>query len=262
MATNSEDSGFDRTQCAVAFLPTMFTISANMSSRETTVSPTTRPEVNDTRLPDIDITANAMRSLNLLSRVSSSSALNDALNRNLWNTVSDVGHTLITERDLLSSVEDALAAVLDDILGAYGAAQVVLAHDTVETDVTAVGMMVAGVLWTGFWAGMSGFDGFDGVEVMVAASAGGTGIAEGVQAGCVERVGGGGVQSCLRSGEQMDGDGAGGLQVQFCRLGENAEGLVVVFPACRDGARSCGGLEGGGTWDSRDDWSEIELVQH
>ncbi|KAK5695127.1 hypothetical protein LTR17_024600 [Elasticomyces elasticus] len=202
IATNSEDSGFNRTQCAIASQPTMFTISANMSSKEILVTPTTRPEVNDTQLPDITVTDNAIRSLDLLSRVSSSSALNSALNRNLWNAVSDVGHVMITERDQLSSVEDALAAVLDDIL----AAQVVLAHDTVNTDVTVVGMMVrvgvakyvhfftgysvvvvvvqiAGVLWTGFRAGMSGFDGFDGVAVMVAASAGGTGIAEKLHGG-------------------------------------------------------------------------------
>ncbi|KAK5757740.1 hypothetical protein LTS12_012199 [Elasticomyces elasticus] len=166
MATNSEDSGFHRTQCAIALLPTVFTISANMSSREITVTPATRPDVSDARLPDIDITANSVRALDLLSRVSNPSSLNDALTRNLWNAVSDVGHVMITSRDKLSSVEDALAAVLDD--------------NTIETDVTVVGMMVrvgvarfvysvagfsvvvvvvqvAGVLWTGFWAELGGF---------------------------------------------------------------------------------------------------------
>ncbi|KAK3652906.1 hypothetical protein LTR56_004854 [Elasticomyces elasticus] len=142
MATNSGNSGFNRTQCVIAFLPTMFTVSTNMSSREITVTPTTRPDMDDTRLPDITVTANAVRSLDLLPRVSSSSALNDALDRNMWNAVSEVGHVMITERDRMSSVEDALAAVLDDILGAYGAAQVVFAHDTAETDVTVVGMMI------------------------------------------------------------------------------------------------------------------------
>ncbi|KAK5718725.1 hypothetical protein LTR15_008459 [Elasticomyces elasticus] len=177
MATNSEDSGFNHTQCAIAFLPTMFTVSANLTSKQITVTPTTRPDVDDSRLPDIAITANAVQSVDSLSRVSNPSALNDALTRNLWNAVSDVGHVMITSRDQISSVEDALAAVLDDTLDSYGAAQMVnIAHDTVETDVTVVGMMVrvgvarwvnlatgfsvvvvvvqvAGVLWT--WFGLS-----------------------------------------------------------------------------------------------------------
>ncbi|KAK5692393.1 hypothetical protein LTR97_010701 [Elasticomyces elasticus] len=83
MATNSDSSGFNHTQCAIAFLPTMFSISANLTSKEITVTPTTRPDVGDTRLPNIAITANAVQSLDLLSRVSGSSALNDALTRNL-----------------------------------------------------------------------------------------------------------------------------------------------------------------------------------
>ncbi|KAK5726162.1 hypothetical protein LTR17_012977 [Elasticomyces elasticus] len=281
IATNSEDSGFNRTQCAIAFLPTMFTISANMSSREILVRPTTRLDVDDSRLPDITITANAIRSLNLLSRVSNPSSLHDALSRNMWNAMSDVGHVMITERDLMSSVEDALAAVLDDILTAYGAAQVVLAHDTVETDVTAVGMMVmvgvaryvhlvagfsvvvvvvqvAGSLWTNFWAGLSGFDIFDGMSVMVAASAGGTSLAERIQAGSVLRGRGGGVQGCLRE----LGTDHRSLGVQFCRLSGNGEGLVVVLAAGGDEVRASGNLVSGETWDVRDDWSEIELVQH
>ncbi|KAK5674443.1 hypothetical protein LTS10_012831 [Elasticomyces elasticus] len=279
MATNSEDSGFNRMQCAIAFLPAMFTISANMSSKEITVTPTTRPDVSDARLPDIDITANAIRSLDLLSRVSSSSALNDALNRNLWNAVSDVGHIMITERDQLSSVEDALAAVLDDILAAHGAAQIVLADDTVETNVTIAGMMVrvgvaryvhlvagfsvvvvvvqiAGALWTNFWAGMSGFDVFDGMSIMVAAGARGTGIGNGVRARTGEdRVCGG-----RQTGGSWPGGGSSGLEVHFSQFSDSRGGLIIASVST-DAERSPSRRESD-AWTAGSGGSQVELVQH
>lgn len=196
---------FNQTQCKITFTASAFNVLANVTSKSITVSPQVLSPNSTGLVPNMTVTTNAVNSLNLLSRMSSSlytSILGDALTRNLASASgADPSTTTVSESTVLSSLQDSFTAVLDDILGAYGAAQISIAQDTTDVPAHTVGPMtrigeevyiisvlslsvvillfhVEEAVRTKLWSGLLLFDVFDMKSVIVASSAGGHGIAE------------------------------------------------------------------------------------
>jgi hypothetical protein len=192
---------FNQIQCDITFTPTLFEVLVNTTTKSIRVKPHHGLPAVDPE-PTGNLTFNVVASLNLLSRMSNSlytSVRGDALETNRET----VKQRLDRDDDLTTttSVADSFTAVMDDILVAYGASQLVNAQDTVETEFTAIapGIQIgkntyiyvifainSGIIClviyeatrTRFWAGMTAFNFVDMKSTILAASAGGTAIAD------------------------------------------------------------------------------------
>lgn len=195
----------NQTQCEVYFTPTAFNVTVDRVQQTISVSaqPTSIPA------PDVDPTghlaANAMHSLNLLSRMSPSlyvSVLGETLSRNVERMRKQAPH--LDPADIVTSaVADSFTAIIDDILVAYGASQVANANDTTSSRAHGVveavqigqplyrslvfllyGVMILPILVeafrTGCWHRLPKFNYLDITSNIIAASAGGGEIARAV----------------------------------------------------------------------------------
>lgn len=125
---------FNNVQCRVYFEPSLFTVKVNNTEQTIKVSAI---DVHKAKVDDIDQTgtghlrSNAIRSLNLLSRMSTSlyvSVLGEALDHNLQTIKSSpltVDDDLTTQT--LRATADSFTAMIDDVLSIYGGSQLVLA---------------------------------------------------------------------------------------------------------------------------------------
>lgn len=134
----SEQYGnFSNIQCEVVFEPAMFSITVNSTTQNLVVSPTASVA------PDIDptghIQGNAIHSVNLLSRMSTSlyvSVLGEALTYNLQTKASLANATSNDYFDLtLEATSDSFLAIIDDVLGIYSGAQLVLSNASTQTTI-------------------------------------------------------------------------------------------------------------------------------
>ena len=132
----------DQIQCEVFFRPTVFDVTVSRIQRSIAVEaqPSVKAEDID---PDGHLRANVMHSINLLSRMSPSlyvSVLGETLNRNVERMRKQRPGLNLTQ-SVTSAVADSFTAIIDDILVAYGASQIVNAQDTTST--VAHGLMEA-----------------------------------------------------------------------------------------------------------------------
>ena len=124
----------DQIQCEVFFRPTVFDVTVNRIQRSIAVKALPSAEAEDID-PSGHLRANVMHSINLLSRMSPSlyvSVLGETLNRNVERMQKQRPSLNITEA-VTSAVADSFTAIIDDILVAYGASQIVNAQDTIPT---------------------------------------------------------------------------------------------------------------------------------
>ena len=191
-------------QCEVFFRPTVFDVTVNRIQRSIAVEAQPSMEAEDID-PNGHLQANVMHSINLLSRMSPSlyvSVLGETLNRNVERMQRQRPDLNVTEA-VTSAVADSFTAIIDDILVAYGASQIVNAQDTTST--VAHGVMEAielghpfyrrSVLILNFlvilivlfetartrcWKYLTKFNILDIKSAIVAASAGGSGIVKAV----------------------------------------------------------------------------------
>lgn len=196
----------DQIQCEVFFTPTVFDVTVNRIQRSIAVEALPSAEAEDID-PSGHLRANVMHSINLLSRMSPSlyvSVLGETLNRNVERMQKQRPNSNRTEAVTLA-VADSFTAIIDDILVAYGASQIVNAQDTTST--IAHGLMEAtqlghpfyrsSVLMLNFlvilivlfetartrcWKYLTRFNVLDIKSAIVAASAGGSGIVKAVWA--------------------------------------------------------------------------------
>ena len=196
----------DQIQCEVFFTPTVFHVTVDRMQRSITVEPLPSVEAEDID-PNGHLRANVMHSINLLSRMSPSlyvSVLGETLSRNVERMQKQRPDLNETEA-VTSAVAESFTAIIDDILVAYGASQIVIAKDTTST--AAHGLMEAiqlghpfyrkSVLMLNFllilivlietartrcWKYLTKFNVLDIKSAMVAASAGGSGIVKAVWA--------------------------------------------------------------------------------
>ena len=196
----------DQIQCEVFFRPTVFDVTVNRLQRSIAVEAQPSVEAEDID-PNGHLRANVMHSINLLSRMSPSlyvSVLGETLSRNVERMQKQRPDLDVTEA-VTSAVADSFTAIIDDILVAYGASQIVNAQDTTST--VAHGLMEAiqlghafyrrSVLMLNFlviltvlfetvrtrcWKYLTKFNILDIKSAIVAASAGGKGIVKAVWA--------------------------------------------------------------------------------
>lgn len=203
----SEQYGnFSNIQCKVSFEPTMFSVTVNLTTQNLAVSPI---HSNPSDLIDIDPTGhlqgNAIHSVNLLSRMSTSlyvSVLGEALTYNLQTMASLSNATSDDDFDLaLEATSDSFLAMIDDVLGIYGGAQLMLSNASTQTAIFGsfeavqiglpwyqwavmginIGLLVlvlAEGLRTRWWRGLPCFDLLDFKTAVAAASCAGTGLIE------------------------------------------------------------------------------------
>jgi hypothetical protein len=131
-------SVFNQSQCELTFTPSAFEVMMQYDSMTITVEPRQLLDNETSYVPNATIIHNAVASLNLLSRMSSSfytSVLGDALYSNAVTVAENDTEWIGTVA--LSSLEQSFTAVLDDIMGAYGASQLALAgFDSVHVPAT------------------------------------------------------------------------------------------------------------------------------
>ena len=196
----------DQIQCEVFFRPMVFEVTVDRLQRSIAVEAQPSVEAEDID-PSGHLRANVMHSINLLSRMSPSlyvSVLGETLSRNVERMQRQRPELNVTEA-ITSAVADSFTAIIDDIMVAYGASQIVNAQDTTST--AAHGQMEAiqlghpfyrrSVLMLNFllilivlyetartrcWKYLTKFNILDIKSAIVAASAGGSGIVKAVRA--------------------------------------------------------------------------------
>ena len=197
----------NQTQCEVEFVPATFKINANRTQHSIRV---TR---NNSDAKNLEPTGRlrwvAMNSINLLARMSPSlyvSVLGDTLERNYNNM--KTRHPDKSEEDAVTAgIAEAFTAMIDDILVAYGASQLVHANDSIRASalthysavqigksstylylVTAMDIIVVVIfafeaVRTRLWHELPEFSYLDIKSIVVSASAGGTKLADEVELG-------------------------------------------------------------------------------
>lgn len=206
----SEQYGnFSNIQCTAHFEPTEFFVGVNISA--STIQITPMKGTQDTT--DLDQTgtghlkSNVIRSINLLSRMSTSlyiSVLGEALQYNLETLIKSSGDADSLEESIVQATSDSFVAMIDDALGVYGSAQLMLSNDTTQADIqgefeaikfgqalyqwAVLGINIALLLSltvegfrTRWWYGLPRFDPLDFKSVVAATSTGGMDVARELQ---------------------------------------------------------------------------------
>ncbi|RDW58311.1 hypothetical protein BP5796_12241 [Coleophoma crateriformis] len=190
---------WNKMQCSVEFYPSLFAVAVNLTSKTITV--TQSLEHQSQNITDIEqtgnLTANVMLALDRLSRMSSNLDVSVLGNSLIWNMVNiQRSSPNITQAEAhIRGLEDSFTAVLDDLLVAYGAMELVLAHASKESlfsgfysalkvgsdryifAILGVNLALLIVLAmetrrTRFWKGLTSFNYTDVKHVVVATSAG------------------------------------------------------------------------------------------
>ncbi len=193
----------NKTQCDVTFAPTTFNVSVDTTAKTITVT-ISKPSATDIE-PTGNLTTNVINSLNLLSRMSGTlyqPVLGNALSLNTASMAHRLSlHNSSSNEDAITlGVADSVTAIVDDVLVAYGASQLVNANDTEPQ--AAIGYIKAvqigthvyiksifalnvfiifGVLFeairTRCWANLMKFNPLDIKSIIISASAGGEELA-------------------------------------------------------------------------------------
>ncbi|MCJ1379443.1 hypothetical protein MMC17_002544 [Xylographa soralifera] len=208
IAAGGAYTSLNQTHCSVTFTPSNFTVAVNTTAQSIRVDPqaVANPVPTDIE-PTGRLTANAMYSVRLLSYMSTSlyvSVLGETLFHNIETMRARPGNhdsAGDTPSVVNAAIADSFAAVLDDILVAYGAAQLVLANDSTAVPITGVYQAVRigqntyiyatlainivllvavaiEMVRTQLWHRLPDFDYLNIARVIVAASAGGTVLAD------------------------------------------------------------------------------------
>ena len=208
IAADGSYASLNQTHCSVTFTLSNFTVAVNATTQSILVDP--QPAASHA-LTDIEPTgrliANAMYSVRLLSFMSTSlyvSVLGESLFHNIETLRarhSNDASAADSPSVVYSAIADSFAAVLDDILVAYGAAQLVLSNASTTVQITGIYQAVrigqnayiyatlainilllvavaVEMVRTRLWHRLPDFEYSNIASVVVAASAGGTGLAE------------------------------------------------------------------------------------
>ncbi|KAL4727759.1 hypothetical protein ACLX1H_004448 [Fusarium chlamydosporum] len=197
----------NETQCEVNFEPTRFNVTVSSRGKNITVVPT-----NDTRVPDIDLTrwlkGTVLRQFELIANDETNlyvSTVGTAFNASITDhrIRLEMNNTLASrtpENVTLEGIENAITAMVDDMLVAYASAQFVVGdfHDEVEgtirvtaiiigekkfaiaafaLNMVIVALFILEAIRTRGWKGITEFDPSDIRHVMMAASEGGGNLA-------------------------------------------------------------------------------------
>jgi hypothetical protein len=132
---------FNQTQCQIIFTPREFRVDVNVTSRSFIVTPQiSRGNVTDPE-PTGNLTAAVVRSINLLSRMTSGlyvSEVGEALVESLEGLMMETNKTdgAINDDMILTSVSSFLMSMVDGVLSAYSNGQVHIANDIDVLNIT------------------------------------------------------------------------------------------------------------------------------
>lgn len=249
----SEQYGnFSNIECTVSFEPTIFSVTVNSTTQDLIVLPV---NLNDSQIIDIDSTGhlqgNAIHSVNLLSRMSTSlyvSVLGEALTYNLQTMISSSNTTSNDISDLaLQATSDSFLAIIDDVLGIYSGAQLVLSNASTQAaiygsfeavkigqpwyqravlviNIGLLTLVLAEGLRTRWWRGLPCFDSLDFKTAVAAASCAGTGLIEELRRRYQVRGRDLGMNWVGKPGDRI----LGGLAVQLSRQSHDSEIAIVL----------------------------------
>ncbi|TAQ87784.1 hypothetical protein B7494_g3880 [Chlorociboria aeruginascens] len=209
IAAGDNYPNLNNTQCNIVFAPTLFQIHVSTSNRSICVRPTSSPSLGN--VPNIEptgfLTYVATYQLKLLSTAVAaiySSPLGDAFNTSIDNFRSSTSVNALPDNDIaLFGLQNSIAALTDNILGSYAAAQLQIAKTSQPTTasirISALkfgegyyiyaifilnSLVIFAVLFEGFrtkmWRELQDDDFMDFRDVMVGASRGGESIARAV----------------------------------------------------------------------------------
>ena len=210
IAAGSYYKNLDKIQCAVAFKPALFNVSVDIPGRNISVSRVRSVDAVHDIDPHHSITHIVMRQLELISNDLTSyyrSTLGDAFNASISDYRTSVagGNDSLSEMQIvMKGMENAITSLVDDILGGYASAQLVVggfkksAPVRVEISTLRIGSrayIIASAVITGliallvigegirmrWWKDLPTFDYQDNRGLVVGASRGGRGFAEYVE---------------------------------------------------------------------------------
>ncbi|KAJ9615561.1 hypothetical protein H2200_001636 [Cladophialophora chaetospira] len=145
-------TSYNQTQCEVTFVPTTFEVSVNLTAKLITVE--ALPDDTEDFEPTGHLAFNTIQSINFLGRFSCNalwiSVIGQTLLQNEWNmqqrlNTSDLGWVAFN-----AAIAESFTAMIDDILVAYGASQLVNANDTIPVSVTGMrkAVSIGKPIWT------------------------------------------------------------------------------------------------------------------
>lgn len=222
IAAGSDYAALNSTQCTITFIPTAFTVVVNITARSISVSPLPSAEL---AAPNIEssgtLLTTATRQLAIISEDQTNfyqSLVGNSFLSSIssYNISQNLSSSLTQANSTLTGLENSLTSMIDDILGAYAAAQIMISGATQET---AAVLMVEGMalgslpdsllalIWNGTvvlimlieairtrgWRNLHGWDYSDLRSVIVSTSRGGQKIADrvaGLEEGIVVKTGG------------------------------------------------------------------------
>ncbi|KAI6780540.1 uncharacterized protein J7T54_000180 [Emericellopsis cladophorae] len=227
----------DKLQCEVDFTPARFNVTVNKLGRNITVVPTEGKDVEDIE-PSRRLKGTVLRQFALISNDETNlyvSVVGQALNASitdLYTYYASRGNDKKTPSDeemVRKGVENSIKAVCDDMLGAYGSAQLVLSDlkSTTPAEVRKAAIAIGEIRFaaatfaintaiilafiieavrTSWWKGLPSFDIGDIRQLIVASSNGGPGLG--------------------RAASQRKGNKMGQLRVRLARSDEGLLGLL------------------------------------
>ena len=208
LATGSNYNFLNNIQCEINFVPQLFAVTVNLIGQNITVQPANLSNVEDID-PGRRLKGALMRQFALIAGDETNiyiSTIGSALNASITSygmfaASSDTTDRLTEKETSLRGVENSITAMTDDMLGYYAAAQLMVADFRSSTPVTvskpalaigelkysavvfalnAVVLLVVLVEFarTRAWKGLPGFNAADVRQLVVAASEGGSELAE------------------------------------------------------------------------------------
>ena len=207
-ATGSNYNFLNNIQCEINFVPQLFTITVNLIGQNITVQPANLSNVEDID-PGRHLKNTLIRQFELIAVDETNiyiSTIGSALNASITSygmfaASSGTANRLTEKQTTLGGVENSVTAMTDNMLGCYAAAQLMVADFRSSTPVTvskpalAIGelrysavvfalnavvllVVLVELIRTRAWKGLPGFDATDIRQLVVAASEGGSELAE------------------------------------------------------------------------------------
>jgi hypothetical protein len=146
IAAGEDYKSLNQTQCAVNFVPTMFNITVQSAGNLTVVPVSSAPDID----PSGNITHTAIRQMELIAN-DQTNLYQSLLGNSFFASIGDyiVSQASLpsppsAENATLSGLQNSVAAMLDDILGQYASAQLMVGNqsDAVEAQVMVASMQI------------------------------------------------------------------------------------------------------------------------
>ena len=212
IAAGEDYQNLNNVQCVADFVPRSFNVSVSLQGRNITITPLSSPSPVADIEPSRNLSHTVMRQLEIIANDQTNfytSLVGDSLNASVsdYKASLPISTSLNADGITLAGVTNSMNAMLDDMLVAYGSAQLMIAKDAVEISARverhaiqlgegiyiystfAVNCLVlllvlTEIIRTRAWRDMVAFDYADPIALVIGSSAGGREVADEVIAVC------------------------------------------------------------------------------